>query len=264
MMKVRKGASAIPYNSERDEFLLVKRAESKKEHPDLWEFPGGNVDKGETPREAALRELEEETNLKGRVIRTGESGTVEYPHGLYEIYPFLVLVDTDDVDLSPEHTDYRWASIDEISNHKIVAGLERELKALDLVDDPTDVAVAVVRNRDSGRYLLMHRVKELRVFPEKWDFPSGSIEDESARQASLRELKEETGLEGEIQREGEPFLLETRHGDFQVHPFLVEADSEEIEMNWEHDEYRWMELGEIDEFETVEGLKRDLEVLDVL
>ena len=33
-----------------------------------WEFPGGTVDKGETPEEAAIKEVEEETGLHVREL----------------------------------------------------------------------------------------------------------------------------------------------------------------------------------------------------
>lgn len=263
-MEIKKGASAIVYNSDRDEFLLVKRADTKKEHPGLWEFPGGNVDEGETPKEAALRELEEETGLTGEVIRTGEPGTVEYPHGLYEIYPFLVLVDSDQVGLSPEHTDFEWVSVDEISEYDTIEGLEKELNAVDVLQEPTDIAVAVTYNPNIEKYLLMRRVEEMRAFPGHWDFPSGKIKEEYPRQAALRELEEETGLEGEIKRESGSFEIGTEYGQYRIHPFLVHVNSETVEMNWEHDEYRWLDIDRIDELETVDALKHDLEVLDVL
>ncbi|MFT4117957.1 MAG: CoA pyrophosphatase [Bradyrhizobium sp.] len=45
-------------------FLLTKRASSLRAHRGQWALPGGRCDAGETPVEAALRELEEELALK--------------------------------------------------------------------------------------------------------------------------------------------------------------------------------------------------------
>ena len=45
-------------------FLLTRRAARMKDHPGQWAFPGGRVDAGETPEEAARREVEEEVGLR--------------------------------------------------------------------------------------------------------------------------------------------------------------------------------------------------------
>ncbi len=45
-------------------FLLTKRASSLRAHRGQWALPGGRCDAGETPVEAALRELEEELALR--------------------------------------------------------------------------------------------------------------------------------------------------------------------------------------------------------
>ncbi len=41
-----------------------------------WTFPKGGVEEGETPPEAAVREIEEETGIKGSVV--GELGQTKY------------------------------------------------------------------------------------------------------------------------------------------------------------------------------------------
>ena len=43
--------------------LLVKRSETQGKYPNFWSVPSGGVEKGETFREGAARELQEETML---------------------------------------------------------------------------------------------------------------------------------------------------------------------------------------------------------
>jgi 8-oxo-dGTP pyrophosphatase MutT (NUDIX family) len=50
----------------RTQFLLMK-------HPSRWDIPKGHVDKGETDRQCALRELWEETGISADDIRIDES-----------------------------------------------------------------------------------------------------------------------------------------------------------------------------------------------
>ena len=57
---------ALTESNDRDDtaFLLTKRASSLRSHRGQWALPGGRCDSGETPVEAALRELDEELALK--------------------------------------------------------------------------------------------------------------------------------------------------------------------------------------------------------
>ena len=59
----RRGAVLMLFGSQRD-LLLTERAHDMRSHPGQVSFPGGSIDPGETPREAALREAEEETGLR--------------------------------------------------------------------------------------------------------------------------------------------------------------------------------------------------------
>jgi 8-oxo-dGTP diphosphatase len=58
-----------------DAFLLIKRARPPAKG--LYAFPGGRVDPGETPSEAAAREVMEETGLEISELRFFEEIAVE-------------------------------------------------------------------------------------------------------------------------------------------------------------------------------------------
>ena len=59
----RRGAVLMLFGAQRD-LLLTERAHDMRSHPGQVSFPGGTIDPGETPREAALREAWEETGVR--------------------------------------------------------------------------------------------------------------------------------------------------------------------------------------------------------
>lgn len=56
-------ASAIVLDPDTAEVLLIKHKASG-----WWQFPGGHVDADETPAEAAIREVYEETGVRARIV----------------------------------------------------------------------------------------------------------------------------------------------------------------------------------------------------
>lgn len=123
---------------------------------------------------------------------------------------------------------------------------------------PVEVATAVPYDPERQKFLLLKRNFETDIHPGKWNFPGGRIEDEEPVDAALRELEEETGLRGEMIRSGDPFVVDTEDGKFKVHPFLVLVNGEP-ELNQEHLDSSWIKAGDLEEFETVDGLREDLE-----
>lgn len=119
-------AAAVVYNPVKEKFLLVKRAEERERYPSHWEFPSGFIEEGENPEDAALRELDEETGLKGEVVSSGESFPIQIPP--VEVYPVLVKVDEEKVELSREHSEYQWVERSELDVLKTVPKLKQDLK----------------------------------------------------------------------------------------------------------------------------------------
>ncbi len=82
-----------------------------------WEFPGGKVEKGETCREALVREFQEEfeTDIEvGEQIAQAEFVHNKEPVGLFA---YRVYLKSDDIHwVLSEHTDVKWVSLDEISS----------------------------------------------------------------------------------------------------------------------------------------------------
>ena len=57
----REVASCIIFDN--DKILIIRRSNTDPWKPGWWDLPGGHVDPGESPIEAAVREALEETNL---------------------------------------------------------------------------------------------------------------------------------------------------------------------------------------------------------
>jgi len=64
-MKLKECACIILYDDEK-RVLLQHRTKDAERLPDYWAFFGGHVENGETPKEAAIREINEEINFISR------------------------------------------------------------------------------------------------------------------------------------------------------------------------------------------------------
>lgn len=96
-------------------------------YKDGWEFPGGKIEAGESPAEAAVREIAEEF---GAEIEAGPEIAVivtEYPEYFVELHVLLCGLKRGPLNLR-EHEDSRWLKPAEIDS---VAWLPADRKAVE-------------------------------------------------------------------------------------------------------------------------------------
>lgn len=93
--------------------LLVRRAHNVERGAGGWVFPGGFVERGETPWQAAVRETQEEALVTPRILRAMPLRTVLTPH--HVVMPFLAALDqSEEPHPGPECSEVRWFPLDEI------------------------------------------------------------------------------------------------------------------------------------------------------
>lgn len=100
-------------------------AGSKKEG--YYDIPGGKIEEGETPEEAAIREMQEETGLKVKKLKPKGKMIIEYPNKVFELTVFL----SDECEGEPqefEENTSEWMDIDELLQK------ERKLSNIILLD----------------------------------------------------------------------------------------------------------------------------------
>jgi 8-oxo-dGTP diphosphatase len=133
----------------------------------------------------------------------------------------------------------------------------------------TYVAVIGVVKLDNDEHnddciiLLLKRNAQRRTSPNKWQTPSGFInEGESAEEAVLREVKEETALDGIIKKSGSVFEVVDEWARWIIIPFLILVKSDKVVIDTrEHSEFRWVKVNEVSSFECVKGIDEDLKAV---
>lgn len=123
--------------------------------------------------------------------------------------------------------------------------------------------------------VLMHQEKVLLLqkadkdynYPNKWSFCSGYAKEfESAEEGVLREIKEETGLDAEIIKQGNLITIkdEKLGRNWIVLCFLCKTNSEKVTLCKENQRYEWVTPENIEKYDLVPGLKKDLKTLGLL
>lgn len=135
----------------------------------------------------------------------------------------------------------------------------KTLKELILENKIHHYVDGILINKDTDEILLLQRAGYLKLFGGKWGFIGGSIEnsDKSAKDALIREIKEETGIElsfnekNSIKSFGKQEHLGGPNDDIVVSDteyFIIELETKpEIKLSREHSRYKWFDKESIKE-----------------
>ncbi len=116
-----------------------------------------------------------------------------------------------------------------------------------------------------GSVLILRRSDKVRTMKHKWAGISGYIEgNENVLERAYKEISEETEFsseEIELVKTAEPLEVPDKELDtlWIVHPHLFKTSRTDVELNWEHDQYRWIDPAEITSYDTVPMLKETLQ-----
>jgi len=133
-LKCNIGEYAVILNKQ-DKFLILQLPINKEFKKELWMLPGGRLESGEQPELGLKREVFEETRLEVRIImpvHTARWG-IENP-AKYSVFYMCRVIGKEDVKISKEHINYKWADFKEIEkiswhniNSKLTAKKTKEL-----------------------------------------------------------------------------------------------------------------------------------------
>lgn len=115
-------ADALIFNSKGELLMLFRTAkDGNKELDNKWGLPGGHIDDGETPEQAVIREVVEETNLNIEDCKLLDTiGKCNY---------FLCFANTDNLILNAiEHTNLKWVNSDELETLDCIYDLKDRLR----------------------------------------------------------------------------------------------------------------------------------------
>ncbi|MFF1907244.1 NUDIX domain-containing protein [Kitasatospora sp. NPDC058218] len=251
-------------------------------HPDTWQFPGGDVDPGQSPLDAALREFHEELGLD---LRVENPDLVDHPRllALAHVEPTahwpvaktghyfwggtLTPEQMTRLRLSAEHTEWRSAPV---RGWKEVM-CDRDFKRLMVVDRARRSGITVYQERTTARQLDRHGadrdfegivvfvttpdgrlLMNLRddidsiAWPGHWTPVGGWREGiETAFETAAREVTEETGVTVRDLR----VVPGPRHEDVSHHTVVLhgtcEGDDSALVLG-EGQANRFVPIGEID------------------
>ena len=115
MKKTVKVVAAVCINEH--EHVLCALRSPKMSLPNLWEFAGGKVEKGETPEESLIREIQEELGCTVKVHELIEGVYHEYPNIIVNLLTYRTTI-VEGTPKAKEHAKVKWVPLQELRSLK--------------------------------------------------------------------------------------------------------------------------------------------------
>ena len=120
----------------------------------------------------------------------------------------------------------------------------------------------------NDKFLILKRSNQVRSMNGLWSGVSGVIEknEEPIKRARI-EIFEELGISEKhvtlIKSNNELIVESPQYKNHQwlIFPFLFKTDKNEIKLNWENSEFKWIDVNQLKEFNTVPNLEKSYKKL---
>lgn len=111
---------AVLINDE-SKILILRSSDKNEKHAGEWDLPGGHIHEGEDDIDGLKREVKEETALDIA------SPKKVFDDGRKKFYKTSQYYGT--IELSDEHTEYEWVTVDELDSYTIGATFIKAARA---------------------------------------------------------------------------------------------------------------------------------------
>ena len=119
--------------------------------------------------------------------------------------------------------------------------------------------------RDNDKLLILKRSDKVKSMKGLWAGISGIIEnnEEPLSRAKI-EIFEEVGITEDnitLVKATEEMRINSpqyKNHEWEIFPFLFESNKPTIKLNWENSDYKWIDIEELEKYETVPSLQKVL------
>lgn len=117
----------------------------------------------------------------------------------------------------------------------------------------------------NDKVLILKRSNKVKSMKELWAGVSGIIEkNETPLERAKIEIFEEVGMSGDkvtLVKVGKEIRVNSpqyQNHEWEIFPFLFTTKNPTITLNWENSDFRWINVEELEDYETVPSLQKVL------